>query len=70
MTIFTDPDKSNVDWGRRQLRGVFADNLRTPSLAMEKMVFGKSGFVDQSFAEVFAKAGGMRNRQPDIIVTI
>ena len=32
------------------------------------MVFGDSGFVDQTFAEILAKAGGMRNRQPDVFV--
>src|SRR2546425_8840898 len=70
MAIFTDPEECDINWCGLQFSANSANDCRHISIALQKVVFLDSRLVDQTLQKVFAKAGRMGNRQPDIFIQV
>src|SRR2546426_11726215 len=70
MAIFTDPEECGINWCGLQFSANSANDCRHISIALQKVVFLDSRLIDQTLQKVFAKAGRMGKRQPDIFIEV
>src|ERR1700675_4864864 len=68
MTIFSDTDKSDINLRRLQGLANAAGNLDGFTVAVKQVILCNPHLMNQAFEKVFAKAGGMCDGQPDILI--
>src|SRR5206468_2834694 len=62
--------KGNIDGRGAQRLTHAADNFAGITIAVQQMMLGDPGFVNQTLEKIFAKAGRMSNGQPDVFVEV
>ena len=68
MPVLPDADESDIYGCRSQSFADAADNFGRITVAIEQVIISNSHVMNQAFEKIFAKAGGMTDGKPDVLV--
>jgi len=70
VAVFTDADKGEINRRGKEFATYLLNYGLRVQHAIQPMKFLDTGFVNETLQEILAKAGGVRDRQADILIQV